>query len=116
MQAAAPAAASAAADPQPRAPAGPPPSYLQALLGALEREKRYTEAARARRATGVATLRFTVMRDGRVAAWRIERSAGDADLDRAVEAMILRARLPAMPAEMAADRLEVAVPIRFQLR
>jgi protein TonB len=111
-----PAASSATADPVPRPAAGPPPSYLQALLGALEREKRYPEAARARRATGVATLRFTVMRDGRVAAWRIERSAGDAALDRAVEAMILRARLPAMPAEMAGDRLEVAVPIRFQLR
>lgn len=108
--------ATATADPPPRPAAGPPPSYLQALLGALEREKRYPEAARARRATGVAILRFTVMRDGRLAVWRIERSSGDADLDRAVEAMIARARLPAMPAEMAGESLEVAVPIRFQLR
>lgn len=97
-------------------PAGPPPSYLQALAAALERRKRYPEAARARRATGIALLRFTVTRDGRVARWRIERSTGDADLDRAVEDMISRAILPAMPADMPGDSLEVAVPVRFQIR
>ena len=96
--------------------AGPPPSYLQALAAALERRKRYPEAARARRAAGTALLRFTVTRDGRVARWRIERSTGDAELDRAVEEMIARASLPAMPADMPGDSLEVAVPVRFQIR
>lgn len=97
-------------------PAGPPPSYLQALAAALERQKRYPEAARARRAAGVALLRFTVTRDGRVASWRIERGTGDADLDRAVEEMIRRASLPAMPADMPGNSLEVAVPVRFRIR
>lgn len=107
----------AAAAPAPAArPAGPPPSYLQALAAALERRKRYPEPARARRAAGIALLRFTVTRDGRVAHWRIERSTGDADLDRAVEDMISRANLPAMPADMPGDSLEVAVPVRFQIR
>jgi protein TonB len=102
--------------PAPRPAAGAPPSYLRALLGALERQKRYPDSARSRRATGTATLRFTVLRDGRVARWQIVRSAGDGDLDRAVEAMITRASLPAMPADMAGDSLDVAVPVRFELR
>ena len=114
------ATAPAAAQPAPPAPAqqaaGPPPSYLQAVAAALERQKRYPEAARARRAVGVALLHFTLRRDGRVAAWRILRSAGDADLDSAVEAMIQRASLPAMPAEMDGDSLAITVPVRFQLR
>ena len=115
--AAAPAAAPAAVAPAPAArPSAPPPSYLRAVAAALERQKRYPESARARRATGVALLRFVVMRDGRVAGWRIERSAGEADLDQAVEAMIQRASLPAMPADMPGDSLVIAVPIRFQLR
>ncbi|WP_188972288.1 energy transducer TonB, partial [Neoroseomonas lacus] len=115
--AAAPAAAPAAVAPSPAArPSAPPPSYLRAVAAALERQKRYPESARARRATGVALLRFIVMRDGRVASWRIERSAGEADLDQAVEAMIQRASLPAMPADMPGDSLVIAVPIRFQLR
>lgn len=113
---AAPAAASAAATAPARPAAGPPPSYLQALAAALERHKRYPEAARTRRATGVALLQFTVMRDGRVAHWRIARSAGDGDLDRAVEAMIQAARLPAMPPGMEGDSLAITVPVRFQLR
>ncbi|NKE17578.1 TonB family protein [Neoroseomonas oryzicola] len=97
-------------------PAGPPPSYLQAVAAALERQKRYPEAARARRAMGIALLQFTVARDGRVLRWRVDRSAGDADLDRAVEQMIQRASLPAMPAEMPGDSLTVTVPVRFQIR
>ncbi|MBR0683503.1 TonB family protein [Roseomonas eburnea] len=97
-------------------PAGPPASYLQALAAALERQKRYPEAARARRAAGTALLRFRVMRNGHVARWQIERSTGDADLDRAVADMISRVSLPAMPAEMSGESLEVAVPVRFQIR
>jgi TonB family protein len=102
--------------PAPRPAAEAPPSYLRALLGALERQKRYPDSARSRHATGTATLRFTVLRDGRVASWRIVRSAGDGDLDRAVEAMITRASLPPMPSDMAGDSLDVAVPVRFELR
>ncbi len=65
---------------------------------------------------GVVLLQFTVMRDGRVARWRIERSAGDADLDHAVEAMIQAARLPAMPPGVEGDSLVITVPVRFQVR
>lgn len=112
-----PAAAPAAVAPAPGArTSAPPPSYLRAVAAALERQKRYPESARARRATGVALLRFIVMRDGRVAGWRIERSAGEADLDEAVGAMIQRASLPPMPTDMPGDSLAITVPVRFQLR
>lgn len=102
--------------PAPVAASGPPPNYLQALAGALERQKRYPDGARARRASGVAMLRFTVLRDGRVARWQIARGSGDAELDTAVEQMIQRATLPAFPAGMEGDLLEVTVPVRFQIR
>jgi TonB family protein len=105
--------------PAPAAPtrvARPSPSYLQAVAAALERQKRYPEAARVRRAMGVAVLQFTILRNGQVARWRIQRGSGDADLDQAVEAMIRRANLPPMPADMQGDTLVITVPVRFQLR
>ncbi|MBR0652449.1 energy transducer TonB [Roseomonas terrae] len=114
-----------AAEPSPAPPtapaaparaARPPPSYLQAVAAALERQKRYPEAARARRAAGVAVLQFTVLRNGTIASWRIERRTGDADLDNAVEIMIQRARLPPMPSSMEVDTLVITVPVRFEVR
>lgn len=111
-----PAAAAPAPAPVAARAAAPPPSYLRAVAAALERQKRYPESARTRRASGVALLRFTVLRNGRVAAWRIDRSAGDADLDEAVAAMIQRVSLPAMPEDMPGDSLVITVPVRFQLR
>jgi protein TonB len=115
----APSAPAAAAAPVPPAPAPrrPPPSYVGALLAALERHKTYPEAARWRRAEGVAILRFAMRRDGTVTAWRIERSTGHADLDEAVERMIRRASpLPSPPPELPGDPVELAVPVRFSLR
>jgi protein TonB len=47
----------------------------------------------------------------------VERSSGHAVLDREVEELLERASpLPAMPADMTQDRLEVVVPIAFGLR
>lgn len=114
--AAPPVAAAPNPAPAPRRATGAPPSYLQALAAALERQKRYPEAARTRRAQGVALLYFSMRRDGSVMGWRIARSSGDADLDQAVEQMIQRARLPAMPSSMDGDTLSITVPVRFQIR
>ena len=96
--------------------AGPPPSYLALLHRALERSKDYPRAARQKRQQGRAMLRFAIDRAGNVLDYRIEKSPGDATLDRAVVAMIERASpLPPIPADMAVDRLEVVVPIPFVL-
>ncbi|MBK1659219.1 energy transducer TonB family protein, partial [Paracraurococcus ruber] len=97
--------------------AAPPPSYVAQLFAALERHKTYPPDARYRRAQGVAMLHFRMRRDGTVTAWRLDRSAGDPALDAAVLAMIQRASpLPAPPADLAGEALELTVPVRFALR
>lgn len=97
--------------------AGPPPDYLTNLRAWIERHKQYPRAAQLRRQQGTALLKFTMTRDGRVLAHHVERSSGHATLDREVEELIERAApLPAMPADMTQDRLEVVVPVEFALR
>lgn len=100
----------------PRAPAGPPPSWLGEVMARLERQKDYPHEARRSRREGVALLRFSVNRDGRVLAWRLERSTGHPQLDGAVERMIKRATLPPMPPEMDGQMADLVVPVRFALR
>ncbi|HEY4250562.1 MAG TPA: energy transducer TonB [Roseomonas sp.] len=107
-----------AAPAQARTAAAPSPNYVRALLSALERHKRYPDAARARRSQGVAILRMALGPDGRVLNWRILQSAGDPQLDEAVGAMVQAASpLPAPPAEMlTGGTLELTVPVRFAIR
>jgi protein TonB len=70
-----------------------------------------------RRVQGVAYLRFAMDRSGKVLAAVLERSSGHGDLDDEVLALIKRAHpLPALPPEMAQDRLELALPVQFSLR
>ncbi|GGC36822.1 hypothetical protein GCM10011504_13970 [Siccirubricoccus deserti] len=114
--AAAPPPAPVAAAPAPTRVA-PPPSYVGALLAALERHKQYPTTARWHRIEGSALLRVAMRRDGSVSAWRLERSTGNADLDAAVGVMVRRASpLPAPPAELPGDLVELLVPVRFSLR
>jgi protein TonB len=61
--------------------------------------------------------RFAMDREGHVLAHRLERGSGADLLDEEVLAMIERAQqLPAVPPEVAGDRLEFVVPIQFVLR
>jgi periplasmic protein TonB len=93
------------------------PSWQAALLKHLQNYKRYPRAAQARGEQGVVLLHFKIDRNGRVLARRILRSSGSADLDGEVLAMIERAQpLPAFPASMTQDELDLTVPIRFSLR
>ncbi|MDB5374860.1 MAG: energy transducer TonB, partial [Belnapia sp.] len=97
--------------------AAPSPSYTALLLRALEKHRRYPEDARWRRAQGIALLRFRMTRDGTVVGYRIERSAGDASLDQAVQTMIQNASpLPAPPDDLPGNPVELTVPVRFTLR
>jgi len=93
------------------------PSWQAALLKHLQNYKRYPRAAQARGEQGVVLLHFKLDRNGRVLARRILRSSGSAELDGEVLAMIERAQpLPAFPASMTQDELDLTVPIRFSLR
>ena len=79
--------------------------------------KRYPPLAQRRRAQGVAYLRFTMDRSGKVLAAQLGRRSGHGDLDEEVLALIKRADpLPPFPPEMTQDRRELVVPPQFSLR
>lgn len=106
------------------APLAPPaPSASQApawqgmLLGRLQRAKRYPDGARGRREEGVASLTFSMSRDGQVLSARIARSSGSEELDAEALAMVRRAEpLPAPPADVPGNPITLTVPVRFSLR
>lgn len=103
--------------PRPARPAGPSQSYLAALRAQLERHKTYPPVAQRRRMEGTATVRFTIARNGTVLAHRIVNSSGHSILDHEVEELLERASpLPALPADVEEERLEIVVPISFYLR
>lgn len=91
--------------------------YFAKLLAWLERHKEYPRRAQMRRIEGVTHLRFTIDGQGHVLRYNIERSSGHASLDEAVERMIKKAEpLPAIPAVIGKDRLELVVPVQFLLK
>lgn len=87
------------------------------LLAHLERHKRYPAEARARRLQGVAVIRFTMDRQGRVLSAAMERSSGHAALDREALALLQRAQpLPQPPAATPGERITLTVPVEFFTR
>jgi periplasmic protein TonB len=96
-------------------PAAPRLSDL--IAAQLERYKRYPVLAQRRGEQGVVLLRFTLGRAGEVSNARLERSSGHADLDAEVLALVHRAEpLPQIPADIAANTLDIVVPVSFALR
>ncbi len=117
---AAPADASQAAAPAPGARASRPskamPTWQGLLMSHLERHKRYPHEAQRARHQGVVHVRFTMDRQGRVLAARIERGANAASLDQEGLDLLRRAQpLPPLPADHPGDTLELIVPIQFFL-
>jgi len=91
--------------------------YAATLLAWLERHKEYPRGARLRRQEGTVMLYFVVDREGRVLEHRIEQGSGYPALDAEVLAMIERAQpLPAMPASLDKEQLELVVPVQFFIR
>jgi periplasmic protein TonB len=89
-------------------------SQISALL---ERNKRYPESSHARREQGVAQIVFSLDRQGRLIESRVVRSSGATALDEEALALLRRAQpFPPLPREMIGDRVELAVPIRFNLK
>jgi protein TonB len=87
------------------------------VLARLQQNKSYPASAEARREQGVATLSFTVDRNGRVLVRSIARSSGSSALDAEVLAMVQRSQpLPAFPAAMTQQSVNLVVPIRFSLQ
>jgi protein TonB len=118
---AAPQEAARAAAPSPGASVDPPsntlPTWKGILLKHLERHKRYPHEAQRSRHEGITYVRFTMSRDGRVLAARIERGAGIASLDQEGLDLLQRAQpLPPLPADQPGESLELIVPIQFFMR
>jgi periplasmic protein TonB len=126
--------------PKPRPVAAPPPAATQttateaptaassapsdtvrtwqsALLAHLERHKHYPRGSQARREQGVAYVRFSMDRQGRVLSARLERGCGYEALDQETIDMVLRAQpLPPPPPGDARSVIELVAPVRYALR
>ncbi|MBN9513022.1 MAG: energy transducer TonB [Alphaproteobacteria bacterium] len=115
QQAAVAAAPLAGATPEP--PSAALPTWKGLLLRHLERHKRYPSEAQRARHEGVTYVRFTMSRDGRVLAARIERASGISSLDQEGLELLQRAQpLPPLPSDQPGESLEIVVPIQFFLR
>ena len=93
-------------------------SWQKQIVALLERNKRYPAAAQARRQQGVAQVSFSLDRQGRVVESRLMRSSGATLLDEEALALIRRAQpFPPWPArELRGEKVELTVPIRFNLK
>jgi protein TonB len=87
------------------------------LAAHLSRFKRFPPEAQRRGEQGVVQMRITLGRNGEVLAMSMARSSGFADLDDEAEAWIRRATpLPPIPPDIARERVNLVVPLRFTLR
>jgi periplasmic protein TonB len=92
-------------------------SWQKALIGHLNRFKRYPEAARSRYAQGEVVVTFTIDRSGQVIASRVTRSSGSPALDEEALAVLKRASpLPAPPDQIAETALDLTLPIHFKIK
>ncbi len=92
-------------------------TYQSLLLSHLARHKQYPATARARRQQGVAYVRFSMDRQGRVVSVALAKSAGAALLDGESLDLLRRASpLPAPPAEVAGDPVDLILPVEFFIR
>ncbi len=91
--------------------------WESALVGHIERFKRYPAEARARGDHGVARVAFTIDRDGWVRESRILETSGSPELDRECLAMLARAQpMPKPPRQAQTNELSFVVPVRFNIR
>lgn len=93
------------------------PTWKGQLLRHLEKHKRYPADAQRSRIEGVAYVLFTMTRDGRVLNARVERSTGNAVLDREGLDLLTRAEpLPPLPQDQPGETLRLVVPVQFFMR
>ncbi|MEM9148672.1 MAG: TonB family protein [Pseudomonadota bacterium] len=91
--------------------------YMSRLAAILSRHKRYPSRAQSRRQEGTGRLYFVVEQNGRVSAMRLQKSSGHRLLDDEILAILGRVgTFPPIPEDVGVARLEVVVPINFNLR
>jgi protein TonB len=100
-----------------RSPSNALPTWKIQVVGLLERNKRYPAAAQERRQQGVVQLFFSLDRRGHVVASRVVKSSGSAVLDQEAVALLQRAQpFPPPPPQLPGARVDLTVPIRFNLK
>jgi len=88
--------------------------HIQSLIAGY---RHYPRRARLQGQQGTARVLFTLDREGKVVHSRIEQSSGHDLLDREVLAMIERAQpLPPIPDRVGRSRLELILPVEFELK
>jgi protein TonB len=93
------------------------PTWKTKILALLERNKRYPEAAQSRHQQGITQVLFGLDRQGRVIDSRVVRSSGASALDDEALALLRRAQpFPPPPPELPGPRVDLSVPIRFNLK
>ena len=93
------------------------PVWMRAVTERVRQFFYYPGAALALRTTGVATVHFTVRRNGQIDRLRISTSSGDAGLDKAAIDIVRKAEpLPPIPERMQVPRVEGDLPINFGVR
>jgi protein TonB len=93
------------------------PTWKTHILALLERHKRYPESAQSRHQQGIAEVFFSLDRQGRVIVSRVVRSSGASALDEEALALLRRAQpFPPPPPELPGGRVDLTMPIRFNLR
>ncbi|MBM6581963.1 energy transducer TonB [Microvirga sp. BT689] len=91
--------------------------YVASLAAALRSRLRYPDAARSQEITGVAVLRFTMDRSGRIVSSTLMRSAGHPSLDQAaLTTASPGSSLPPAPSAIPQQQFTISVPLRFNLR
>ena len=91
--------------------------YVASITAALRSRLRYPDVARSQGIDGVATLRFTMDRTGRIISSTVTRSAGHPALDQAaIAAASPGSSLPPAPAALPQQQFTISVPLRFNLR
>jgi periplasmic protein TonB len=91
--------------------------YVSSLTAALRGRLRYPNIARSQGVSGIATLRFTMDRSGRIISSTLVSSAGHPALDQAALATASPgSSLPPAPAALSQQQFTISVPLRFNLR
>ncbi|WP_260292516.1 energy transducer TonB [Sedimenticola hydrogenitrophicus] len=91
-------------------------AYMDALVAAIERHKRYPLRARKRGYEGEVLVRFTVLRDGTISRIEIGSSSFQTILDQAASRAVRDlGRFAPIPPQLGRDRWEFRVPIRFAM-
>jgi protein TonB len=102
-------------------PAAPPRGVLaahweSAVAAYIARFRQYPVLAQRRGEEGIALVHFVVDRAGNVSSVTLIRGSGHPDLDREATAWVARAQpVPPPPPEITQSRIELMIPLRFEL-